>query len=267
MPTVFARSTDSQVHFRAAQKHMSWFQLPVDEFHINLNLSTELEMGCSNEAVFHYLEIFQRAYPLMHKFEAHDSPEWVRLLEEDREGSRYRWLSVEKTRTGAGYSNPESLEDAYELHHKVLQLAPTALGISTLNLRTIDLMYAFDLTYEGNHDEIVVRALAPPSFERLLENNVGSIVNFEPNITFAVDESNDVQCRLSIETRGSGTSRQAQPMDENQITVLFTVRRYWNGQHRDLIPMYDELAAIGEKIVENQVIPHIVKPLAEVIAS
>jgi hypothetical protein len=247
---------------------MSWFQSLVDDFHLNLHLSTELELGCSNDSVFHFLEMFQRAYPRMHKFDAHDTPDWVRLLEEDREGPRFRWLSVEKSRIGAGFSNPDSLGEAYELHRRALQLAPTALGISLLNLRTIDVMYAFDLTYEGNHDEIVARVFAPPSFERLLENSESSIVNFEPNITFAVDESNDIQCRLSVETQSSsGIHLQGHRSEENQITVLFTVRRYWSAQHQDLIEVYQQLTAIGEKFVENQVVPNIVKPLAEVIAS
>lgn len=247
---------------------MTWFQSAVDDFHVNLNINTELEIGCTNEAVFHYFEMFQRAYPGMTHFEAHDTPEWIRAFEEDREQPSYRWLTVEKNRVSSGHTNPESLEDAYSLHKKVLELSPTALSVSLLNVKAVDLMFGFDMTYEGNHDEIVARALAPTAFEKLVEGPDSRIINFEPNITFAIDDACNVQCRLSIETSTTVPQITSGRFDENnQFSVLFTVRQYWSPQDRDFLAAFERLAGIGEKIVDRKVIPQIIRPLAETIAS
>ena len=103
---------------------MSWFNEAVDDFHVNLNINTELEIGCSNESVFHYFEMFHRVYPKLQKFEAQDVPEWIRVFEEDKDAEGYRWLTVEKNRVASGHTNPASLEEAYSLHRKVLDFAP-----------------------------------------------------------------------------------------------------------------------------------------------
>ena len=41
----------------------------------------------------------------------------------------------------------------------VLDLAPPLLTISLLDCEALDVMYGFDFTYEGNHDEVVTEAL------------------------------------------------------------------------------------------------------------
>ncbi len=246
---------------------MSWFNDAVDDFHVNLNLNTELEIACDNEAIFHYFEMFGRVYPDMKKFEAQDGAEWIRVFEEDRDKPCYRWLTVEKARISSGFTNPPKLDMAYELHQKVLDIAPTALSVSPLNVKAVDLMFGFDMTYEGNHDEIVARALAPPCFDRFVEDPASRIVNFEPNITFAVDEACNIQCRLAIETRTSVPQLVSGRFDDNQITVFFTVRQYWSPQNRDFRGAFERLAEIGEKYVDRNVIPQVIKPLAEAIAS
>lgn len=246
---------------------MSWFNDAVDDFHVNLNLNTELEIACDNEAIFHYFEMFGRAYPEMKKFEAQDGADWIRVFEEDREKPDFRWLTVEKLRVSSGYTNPPKLESAYELHRKVLEVAPTALSVSPLNVKALDLMFGFDMTYEGNHDEIVARALAPPCFDRFVDDSGTRIINFEPNITFAVDEACNIQCRLAIETRTSVPQVVSGRFEDNQFSVFFTVRQYWSPQNRDFRSAFERLAEIGEKFVDRNVIPQVIKPLAEVIAS
>jgi len=252
---------------RSKPRFMSWFNTAVDDFHVNLNINTELEIGCSNEAVFHYFEMFQRGFPDLTRFEAHESPEWIRVFEGDREQPSYRWLTVEKLRVASGHTNPGTLDEAYALHRKVLDLAPTALSISLLNVKAIDLMFCFDMSCEGSHDEVVARALAPTSFERLADGPESRIINFEPNITFAVDESCNTQCRLSVETQTTVPQMVAGRLDENQFSVLFTVRQYWTPQDRDFLAAFDRLCTLGERLVDRKVIPHVIKPLAEAIAS
>src|SRR4029078_12895746 len=81
------------------------------------------------------------------------------VLEGDKEQGHYRWLAIEPKRLCSGYINPETLEDAYRQHELVLELAPHLLTISILDCEALDVMYGFDFTYEGNHDEGVAEAL------------------------------------------------------------------------------------------------------------
>jgi hypothetical protein len=211
--------------------------------------------------------MFQRVYPEMKKFEAQDGPDWIRVFEEDREKPCYRWLTVEKLRVSSGFTNPPKLEEAYDLHRKVLESAPTSLSVSPLNVKALDLMFGFDMTFDGNHDELVARALAPPCFDRFVEDSESRIINFEPNITFAVDEACNIQCRLSVETRTTVPQLVSGRFEENQFSVFFTVRQYWSPQNRDFRSSFDRLAEIGERYVDKNVIPQVIKPLADAIAS
>ena len=77
-----------------------------------------------------------------------------------------------------------------------------SLTISLLDCEALDVMFGFDFTYDGNHDEVVAEALGVGSaLEGLLELPRARVINFEPSLTLALDESCQLQCRLAIETR------------------------------------------------------------------
>ncbi len=51
-------------------------------------------------------------------------------------------------------------------------------------------MYGFDFNYDGNHDEVVAEALGVGSgLEGLFEVPRARVVNYEPSVTFALNES------------------------------------------------------------------------------
>ena len=130
-------------------------------------------------------------------------------------------------------------------------------------------MYGFDFNYEGNHDEVVAEALGVgPAFEGLVEVRGSKVLNFEPSITMALDESCRLQARLSIETRTNAFQVRTGEFGDDQISVYFTVRQYWgNGPDRSFLDSFRRQRAIGEEIVRNHVVPRIVRPLARAIAS
>ena len=110
----------------------------------------------------------------------------------------------------------------------MLDLAPHLLTISVLDCEALDVMYGFDFTYTGNHDEVVAEALGvSPGMEGLLEVPGARVINFEPSITLTLDESCRLQCRLSIETRTNAFQVRTGDFPEEQISVYFTVRQYW----------------------------------------
>jgi hypothetical protein len=151
----------------------------------------------------------------------------------------------------------------------VLELAPHLLTISLLDCEALDLMFGFDFTYEGNHDEVVAEALGLGSgLEGLLEVPGARVINFEPSVTLALDESCRLQCRLSLETRTNAYQIRTGEFAEDQISVYFTVRQYWGtGPDQSYLESFRRQREIGEDIVQRKIIPRVVRPLAQAIAS
>src|SRR5207244_11375919 len=124
------------------------------------------------------------------------------MLEEDKEQGHYLWSTVEARRLSSGYVNPESIESALDQHRLVLELAPYMLSLSTIDCEAIDLLFGFDFTYRGNHNQLVAEALGiSPGLERVIDVPGGTVINYEPSITLALDEECRTQVRLSIQTR------------------------------------------------------------------
>ena len=72
------------------------------------------------------------------------------------------------------------------------------LSVSTLDCEALDLMFGFDFTFRGNHNQVVAEALGlSPSMDRLLDVPGASVINFEPSVTLALDEDCRMQCRAN----------------------------------------------------------------------
>jgi hypothetical protein len=246
---------------------MNSFSAGADDFYINVNLNTEMELPRSRDTVLHYFEQMKKAFPDLRNFYTRETGDLV--LEGDKEQGSYRWLAIEPRRLCTGHVNPPALEEAYRQHEMVLDVAPHLLTLSVLDCEALDVMFGFDFTYEGNHDEIVAEALGVgPSFEGLLDEPAGKVINFEPSITIALDEGCRLQCRLSIETRTNAYQIRTGEFPEEQISLYFTVRQYWGtGPDRSFVASFKKQREIGEEIVVERIIPRIVRPLAAAIAS
>jgi hypothetical protein len=238
-----------------------------DDFYVNMNLNTEMELPNGRDTVLHYFEQMKKAFPDLCNFYTKENGDLV--LEGDKDRGPYRWLAIEPKRLCSGSVNPESLESAYRQHEMVLDLAPHLLSISLLDCEALDVMYGFDFTFEGNHDEVVAEALGVGSaLEGLLEVSGARIVNFEPTITLTLDEACRLQCRLAIETRTNAYQIRTGEFPEDQISVYFTVRQYWGaGSERSFVDSFRHQRTIGEELLQAQVVPRIVRPLAHAIAS
>lgn len=246
---------------------MNRFLTEADDFYVNLHLNTEMELPAGRDTVLHYFEQMKKAFPELRNFYTREGGDLV--LEGDKERGYYRWLALEPRRLCSGHVNPETVEQAYRQHEMVLEIAPHLLTISVLDCEALDVMYGFDFTYEGNHDEVVAEALGvAPAFEGMLDIPGHRVINFEPSITLALDESCQLQCRLSIETRTNAYQIRTGDFPEDQISVYFTVRQYWGtGPDRSFLDSFRRQREIGEEIVQERVIPRVVRPLAHVIAS
>ena len=246
---------------------MNRYSIDCDDFYVNMNLNTEMELPTTRDTVLHFFEQMKKAFPELRNFYTRESGDLV--LEGAKEQESYRWLAIEPRRLCSGQVNPEVLEEAYRQHEMVLELAPHLLMISLLDCEALDVMYGFDFTYEGNHDEVVAEAFGVgPALEGLLEVRGARVINFEPSLTLALDEACRLQCRLAVETRTSAHQVQTGEFPEDQISIYFTVRQYWGtGPEQTYLDSFRRQRTIGEEVIEKLVIPRIVRPLARAIAS
>jgi len=246
---------------------MNRFNQFSDDFYINLNLSTEMELPSSRETVLHYFEQLQKKYPSMRKFYCRDKRDFV--LEEEKERGSYRWATIESRRICSGQVNPPSLDSALDQHRLVLELIPFMLSVSPLDCEALDVVFAFDFTYRGNHNQLVAEALGlSPALERVLETPGSTVMNYEPSITLALDEECRTQVRLSIETRTTAYHVRTGEYPEDQLSVYLTARQYGSlPAETTYVHAMEQLARTCQELVETHVIDQVLQPLARTIAT
>jgi hypothetical protein len=237
-----------------------------DDFYINMNLSTEMELPANRETVLHFFEQVQKTYPTMRNFYSRERGDFV--LEEDKERGCYRWCTLEPRRICSGQVNPENIEDALEQHKLVLDMAPYALSVSPMDCEALDLLYGFDFLYRGNHNQLLAEALGVGSaFERMVELPSSTIINYEPTVTIALDEECRLQCRLSVEGRTNAYQIRMGEYPEEQLSVYVTARQYGSlSPTTTFVQTLDRLSDVCQEMLENHVIEQILQPLQRTIA-
>jgi hypothetical protein len=237
-----------------------------DDFYINMNLSTEMELPTNRETILHFFERVQKTYPTMRNFYCRERGDFV--LEEDKDRGDYRWATIESRRVCSGQVNPPTPADALGQHQLVLQLAPYMLSVSPLDCEALDLLYGFDFTYRGNHNQLITEALGvSPALERLAEIPGASIINHEPSLTVALDEDCRTQCRLSVETRTSAYQVRTGDFSEEQLSVYVTARQYGSlGPDSSFEKTLVDLARVCEEMLDAWVIEHVLDPIKRTIS-
>ena len=237
-----------------------------DDYYVNMNLSTEMDLPSSRETVLHYFEQMQKKYPEMRNFYSRDKNDFV--LEEDKDQGNYRWCTVEPRRICSGQVNPTSIESVLEQHQHALELAPYALSISPLDCEALDLMMGFDFSYRGNHNTLIAEALGVcPAYDRLATMPGATIINHEPTITLALDEGCRQQCRISIESRTNAYQIRTGEYQEEQISVFVTARQYGSlAADQTYVATLNRLTEVCRDMVDNYVMETVLQPLARTIA-
>lgn len=245
---------------------MSRYAQYSDDYYVNMNLNTELELPQSRETVLHFFEQAQRRYPAMRNFYTRERGELV--LEEDKEKGHYRWCSVEPKRLCSGFVNPPSFDEAIEQHRQILDMVPYALSVSPLDCESLNVMFGFDYTYRGNHNQLLIEALGiSPAFERMSQIAGATVLCHEPAFQIALDPECRLQCRLSIETRTSAYHVRTSEYPEEQLSVYLTARRYGSLEPGEsFVSAMNSLARVAAEVVDNCVLEQILRPLQQTIA-
>lgn len=238
-----------------------------DDFYVNMNLNTEMALPAARETILGFFERVQKTYPTMRNFYTRESGDFV--LEEDKEQGQYRWITIEPRRVCSGFVNPPNIETAVEQHKLVLELIPYMLSVSPLDCEALDFMLGFDFSYRGNHDALVAEALgASPAFDGLVEVPGAQVINYEPSMTVALDESCRLQGRLMVETRTNAYHVRRSDYPEEQISVYFTVRQYGSlPPGATFEESLTQLREHNERLLDRHVVDQILRPLAQAIAA
>ena len=245
---------------------MSRYSAFSDDFYVNVNVGTEMDLAGDRTGVLHFFEQIRKRYASMEHFYCRDRGEYV--LEENKDAGQYRWASVEPRRVGSGYVNPPTVEEALEQHRLVLDVAPYALSLSPIDCESVNVMFGFDFTYRGNHNKLVAEALGvAPALERFTERAGGTIISHEPAIQLAIDEDCRTQCRLSLETRTSAFQIRTGDYGEDQLSVYLTMRRYGSLLAGETyVSVMEELARAGLELIDQHVVDQVLRPLQQTIA-
>ena len=126
---------------------MNKFLAECDEFYVNVNLNTEMELPTSRDTVLHFFEQMKKRFPDLRNFSSREDNSLV--LEGDKEQDSYRCLSIEPRRLDLGARQPGLAGGRVQQHELVLELAPHLLSISVLDCEALDVMFGFDFDYQG----------------------------------------------------------------------------------------------------------------------
>lgn len=237
-----------------------------ENFYINMRLGSQMVLPHSRETILHFFERIQKQYPAMTRFRKNDGE---MSLEEERDRDGYRWLSLENKRLAAGHVNLSSTAEAIEYHRFIMQMAPHHLGISPLEIDYLDILFGFDLSFSGNHDEIIADALLRESpLSCLTEEPGAKPVDFQPSVTVALSDDCRLQARMDIITRTNSYQVRTGEYADDTISVYMVLRRYWGDRPKvSFDSMILQLAERAENMCHNYVIPRILRPMSQAIGS
>ncbi len=237
-----------------------------DDFYVNMNLGTEMELPTNRETVLHFFERVQKTYPTMRNFYCRERGDFV--LEEDKDRGNYRWCTIESRRVCSGQVNPDSIEEAVEQHKLVLELAPYMLSVSPLDCEALDLLFGFDFTFRGNQNQLMAEVLGvSPSMEAALEVPGATVINYEPSLTIALDPDCRTQLRISVEARTNAYQVRTGDYPEDQLSVYVTARQYGSlSPDKTFVETLDRLVQLCHETIDSHVIANILEPLGRAIS-
>jgi hypothetical protein len=232
-----------------------------------MRLGSQMNLPHNRETVLHFFERIQKEFPGLSRFRKSENGEFN--LEEDRGNDTYRWMSLETRRLSCGHVNPESVESALKLHRLMLEQAPYQLGISNVEIDYMDVLFGFDLSFSGNHDEIIAESLYPDSPLTCLTEEAGAkAVDFQPSVTVALSDDCRLQARIDVVTRTNSYQVRTGDYADDCISVYLILRRYWGDRPKlPLERLLDQMAERADQLCHNYIVPRVLKPISSAIAS
>lgn len=247
--------------------------MPIDSYkalcsdmYVNLKLAFHSELDATRQVTVEFFDRLRKEFPGLQTFR-HVGGELA--LESAPGVNPQHWVAVRGNCVRAGAVNPDSFDQAYQLHAAVLELAPYYLGISPLDIDYYETLFGFDIDATGDHDRIVFESLLRGSpLAGLVEDMGATPIDAQPILGVALREAglpNRCEAYFEVKTRPAGTTA---VVEGEPISVYLTVRRH--GPMDDVATPkleFSDLGRCGERIIESSVMPRLIQPIRSFIAS
>jgi len=238
-----------------------------DDFYLDMHINTELDLPTQRDTILAFFERIEKQFPTMGCFYRRENSEYC--LEEDRSAGQYRWVTLETDRIGSGVVNPSSFEDAYCQDRLVLELVPYMLGVSHLDIDSLDVTFGMDFDYGGSHDEVIAEALfGSTAYTCLLDLPGARPIGFSPAVVIALSDDCLTQARINVESKTGGYSREEKSQSpDDAISLSFTIRRYPKTTGKfDALKSFEYQCRLAEELMAAKIVPNFVQPLTRTIA-
>jgi len=243
------------------------FRALCSDFYINQKLSVKMDLPRGRDTVLDLFERVRKQFPTMTSFRRYREE---LALESPQGDGTHRWIAVRSNNIRSGVVNPAEPADSYSLHKHILEAAPFFLNISPLDVDYVELLYGFDLAAGGNHDAIVYEALLPGSpLAQLAELPGGVPVDCQPLLGLRLAGREDTEVYFEVKTRaGTSTGFRDADAPPEPISVYLTLRRFGSiSDIKELSEILSSLSQLGEELVESRVVPTLLVPIRDAIAS
>ena len=238
-----------------------------DDFYINLRVNTQLELPEDRDTILHFFDRVQKQYPTMNTFFQREDGEFC--LSEDTEAGSYRKLVIGPDHIFCGSFNPHTVEEVDDQNRFILDHMTYALGVNHLDINNIELMYAMDFEYDGNHDEVFAEALFRDTpFMNFLDMPDATPLGFAPSFLIGLTDDCRLQAKVSFESNTTAYNvRTGKYKDSGALSVYLTIRQYPVPSERfDSLSAYEIQRHYCETIMNDKVIPNIVTPIVGALA-
>ncbi len=240
-----------------------------DDLYVNSRLYLKLALPTNRETILHFLDRLRKDFPSLSKLRRRDDGGLI--LEEDRpDGGSRRWVRLEENCLRFGYFAPPTLDDFRELADIVLEHAPYYLTFSELDYDQMEAVYAFDLDFRGNHDQLVAETLMSnhPLASFMLADEAHHVIDMQPFIGISLTPACDIQAYIEVKSRTSSYEIRTGEYETHPLTVYLTVRKYWGfSSPENLVETHRTLMDHADELATERVVPLLVNPLAHAIAS
>jgi hypothetical protein len=247
----------------------SFWGAACDDFYISNRLYLKLELTPGRETVLHFLDQLRKEFPGMNRMRRREDGAIV--LEEDRsEKTSRRWVRIEPTALRFGFFAPPRIDELHQFAASILEKAPFHLTFSELDYDHLEVVYGFDLEYAGNHDQLVAQTLFPdhPFNAFLSAEESHHVIDVQPYMGIALSSTCDLQAYVEVKSRTATYEIRTGSYEQQPLSVFLTIRKYWGySDTTELVGSYREMIECADDLAASKVVPLLVNPLAQAIAS
>jgi len=238
-----------------------------DDFSVEMYINTKFDLPSERDTLLAFFDRVRKQYPAMTSLLRDNNSEYC--LEEDRCAGQNRWVSLDVDRVGVGFLNPPSFEQAFELNSFIADLVPYMLGINSLDIESVDLTFAMDFDYCGNHNQIIAEAFFGGSpFADLFDMPGPGPISLSPGVVVAVSDDCSTKVRLSVDSKTHETEIKRKKYDPDKpISMYLTVRQYPQaGKEFDMLASLESQQKMLIELMDEKIIPNFIMPLTTAIA-